>query len=231
MFTEQQFVTIADMQDKMNCIAAGEDWKTKNLDWPLAVMVEATEACNHYGWKWWAKEVRDIPQTIIEVVDVIHFAFSGLLIQFSPKVAYGLLTDAIADMHPAQHAEMSQWDFVSYMKESSMQAVAGNFGFSIYMAVRAAEFLDVSPTELFNQYVAKNVLNKFRKANGYKEGTYIKNWNGVEDNVYLEGILKSFASKNEVPTPAQIETELNAVYAIVLENAKPQPASVEHIQH
>ena len=35
----------------------------------------------------------------------------------------------------------------------------------------------------------KNVLNKFRQDNGYKEGTYRKIWNGKEDNVVLSEIL------------------------------------------
>lgn len=39
-------------------------------------------------------------------------------------------------------------------------------------------------------YYGKNALNKFRNDNGYKEGTYIKNWNGVdEDNDFLQDIL------------------------------------------
>ena len=37
---------------------------------------------------------------------------------------------------------------------------------------------------LLKKYLVKNVLNKFRQDFGYKEGIYIKEWNGEEDNVH-----------------------------------------------
>ena len=48
---------------------------------------------------------------------------------------------------------------------------------------------DMDWNDLVSMYVGKNVLNRFRQANGYKEGTYIKIWNGEEDNVHLTNIL------------------------------------------
>lgn len=232
MFSKEQFLIIADMQDKMNNLAAGADWKQQNLDWSLAFMTEAVEASAHYNWKWWAKEVPNIPQAAIETVDMLHFAMSGVLVQIpDAATAYDMIQQAVNDMLPAQHTEMDTWDFHSFIKESSVHAVVGNFGFALYLTVRAAALVGLDTNQLFNAYIAKNVLNKFRKASGYKEGTYIKMWNGVEDNVYLEGILNSFSDKNEVPTPEQIETELNAVYVTVLENAKTQAAPDEATQH
>ena len=38
---------------------------------------------------------------------------------------------------------------------------------------------------LYRSYVGKNVLNFFRQDHGYKEGTYVKNWAGREDNEHL----------------------------------------------
>jgi hypothetical protein len=38
---------------------------------------------------------------------------------------------------------------------------------------------------LYSAYVGKNVLNFFRQDNGYKDGTYTKNWQGREDNEHL----------------------------------------------
>ena len=43
--------------------------------------------------------------------------------------------------------------------------------------------------ELFKQYIGKNVLNIFRQDHGYKDGTYIKIWDGCEDNEHLIKIL------------------------------------------
>jgi hypothetical protein len=44
--------------------------------------------------------------------------------------------------------------------------------------------------ELYKTYIGKNCLNKFRQDNGYKEGTYKKMWDGVEDNMVLLDCLE-----------------------------------------
>ena len=44
---------------------------------------------------------------------------------------------------------------------------------------------ELSPSEIFKQYVKKNTLNLFRQANGYNVGTYKKVWNDKEDNETL----------------------------------------------
>jgi hypothetical protein len=42
---------------------------------------------------------------------------------------------------------------------------------------------------LYVGYVGKNVLNFFRQDYGYKDGSYVKQWNGVEDNEHLVQIV------------------------------------------
>jgi hypothetical protein len=42
---------------------------------------------------------------------------------------------------------------------------------------------------LYTAYVGKNVLNFFRQDNGYKDGTYVKNWDGREDNEHLSELV------------------------------------------
>jgi hypothetical protein len=39
--------------------------------------------------------------------------------------------------------------------------------------------------DMFKFYLAKSVLNEFRQNNGYKDGTYPKQWFGKEDNVFM----------------------------------------------
>jgi len=45
-------------------------------------------------------------------------------------------------------------------------------------------------TDLFRQYLGKNVLNMFRQDHGYKTGTYLKIWHGREDNEHLVEVLE-----------------------------------------
>jgi len=49
--------------------------------------------------------------------------------------------------------------------------------------------LNINLDELYRLYIGKNILNKFRQDHGYKEGKYIKQWNGVEDNVVMQQIM------------------------------------------
>ena len=52
---------------------------------------------------------------------------------------------------------------------------------------------------LFAKYIGKNVLNKFRQNNGYKEGNYRKIWGDLEDNeVLIEVLSKGAVSASEI---------------------------------
>lgn len=50
----------------------------------------------------------------------------------------------------------------------------------------------MSLKELYELYIVKNGLNFFRQENGYKDGTYIKEWgkDKVEDNVFVTNYFK-----------------------------------------
>jgi hypothetical protein len=61
---------------------------------------------------------------------------------------------------------------------------------------------------LYQLYVGKNILNKFRQDHGYKDGSYIKIWNGKEDNVAMQGIL----DKDENITPTGLYEALKKAY-------------------
>ena len=57
--------------------------------------------------------------------------------------------------------------------------------------------LNMSNEDVYIAYITKNCLNKFRQANGYKNGTYKKYWNDKEDNVIaFELANKLGASEN-----------------------------------
>lgn len=70
-------------------------------------------------------------------------------------------------------------------------------------------FLDV-----YRMYVGKNVLNLFRQHNGYKEGTYIKTWHGLEDNIYVHRYLEN--ATIEDMSPFKITSYLDDIYKDVL---------------
>ncbi len=67
--------------------------------------------------------------------------------------------------------------------------------------------------ELFRQYVGKNTLNFFRHDFGYKEGTYVKIWNGKEDNEVLADLVLSLDSSS-VNFQQNVYDGLKAAYPV-----------------
>ena len=65
--------------------------------------------------------------------------------------------------------------------------------------------------ELFKMYVGKNVLNFFRQDHGYKDGSYIKVWNGREDNEHLADILAEL-NPDEAGYADHVYQQLQAAY-------------------
>ncbi|MGN6658745.1 MAG: hypothetical protein ACTHKN_07095 [Achromobacter mucicolens] len=89
-------------------------------------------------------------------------------------------------------------------------AVCGRASFKVLEQTMTA--CDMTWNDAYTQYVSKNVLNIFRQRHGYKEGTYIKIWNGEEDNVVLARLLSQ-----QDPASADfadvLHRELEAAYA------------------
>ena len=61
---------------------------------------------------------------------------------------------------------------------------------------------------LYKLYIGKNVLNQFRQDHGYKDGTYIKIWNGEEDNVVMKRVWEDDSNIK----PDNLYKELAKVY-------------------
>jgi len=67
-----------------------------------------------------------------------------------------------------------------------------NFMMNMHVISRISQMMGEGLFELdqlYKLYIGKNVLNKFRQDNGYKEGSYVKIWNGLEDNVIMTKML------------------------------------------
>lgn len=216
MLSKEQFLIIAAKQNTANTLLIGPDWKQEPKDWGMAVMSEAVEGADHYGWKWWAKQARNTEQAAMEVIDGIHFAMSGCLQQWIPEQLFDAMIENAAAMSPEHKADLASWTFIDYMKEVGVCAAAGNFPFALYLLIESAALVGLTYDTVFSTYIGKNVLNRFRKTHGYKDGSYIKQWNGAEDNVTLQRIINGM---KDVPADAVenvIENSLEAEYKVVL---------------
>ena len=180
-----------EMQDGMNK-KVNPDWVAANNNWHRAIQVEAVEAIEHHGWKWWKKQNCDMAQLRMELVDIWHFILSTVI-----QNTRGSIRFATIEMISELSQKSVQFDNQHYIlaKMSLLEKLDLLVGLSAAKRTSLALFnsllsdCGMSWVELFKQYTGKNVLNIFRQDYGYKAGTYIKIWNGREDNEHLVELL------------------------------------------
>lgn len=194
------------LQDRLNCVV-NPNWQTAGYNWCRAIMHEAVECQEHVGWKWWKKQTPDIAQAQIEMVDIWHFILSHFIVRCEGSLDYAeqLLAGRLNMSHVC--AGRSLLEKLDLLVEAAAQGRAD-------VPLFASILIDLGlPLEHLERiYIAKNVLNMFRQANGYKQGTYVKTWGGVEDNVVLERIMSSVPDA----TPDDLYSYLTRDYAAVL---------------
>ena len=71
-----------------------------------------------------------------------------------------------------------------------------NKGFSAERFWQLMDAAELDFETLYVAYVGKNVLNFFRQDNGYKDGSYIKEWDGREDNEHLVELSAALDSES-----------------------------------
>lgn len=192
--TPDQATTMLILQDKLNSII-NPDWINGGARFLRAAFVESAEALEHHGWKWWKKQTIDLPQVQMELIDILHFYLSHSLVEAggsAEDAAHLLVADldspeAIAlDGHTYRLPDL---DVPQLLELLGGLAVCGRASYKTLEHTMAR--CELRWQDAFTQYVSKNVLNLFRQENGYKSGTYVKNWNGEEDNVVLARLMTS----------------------------------------
>jgi dimeric dUTPase (all-alpha-NTP-PPase superfamily) len=196
-----------ELQQRLNDATNGEEWEygmTKNgklIDWKRCSYLECAELIESYPWKHW-KNIDadpDYENIKIEAVDIWHFIMSQALSDYRVKELGTMetLADNIINLPNFKDFEQlvtpTTKDVYAQIEvvESLMQILfCGGSTEKLIMS-----FLDVAMQSglnlesLYKLYVGKNILNQFRQDHGYKEGIYIKIWDGEEDNAAMQKML------------------------------------------
>lgn len=181
---KQALSNMLTMQDKMNT-RVHENWVEQNFEWYRAAWIECGELIDHYGFKWWKKQEPDLEQVRLEAIDIWHFGMSAL---FKPNKSIEDLANEIgAELEIHQPSGLGVREATEALALDCLQTKG--FSPSLFWDLMLASGLDFEG--LYRSYVGKNVLNFFRQDHGYKEGTYIKNWDGKEDNEHLVELLET----------------------------------------
>jgi dimeric dUTPase (all-alpha-NTP-PPase superfamily) len=180
---KQQIMTMLDLQNDMNN-KVHADWRTQDFEWYRAIWIECAELLDHYGWKWWKKQTPDVDQIALELVDIWHFGLSLMLLSNDSK---DVLVDQVEQIFisPVISDDFAI-DLESFTEKTLITKDFDLQGFARLMAGINMDF-----ETLYVGYVGKNVLNFFRQDYGYKDGSYVKQWNGVEDNEHLVQIVST----------------------------------------
>lgn len=192
--TETQLVTMLDLQQGMNS-KVNPDWVAAHNNWYRAIQVEAVEAIEHHGWKWWKKQDCDMAQLRMELVDIWHFILSAELQHKHGDLALTRM-EMQAQLNLRQKSVQFDNQYYVLTQISLLEKLDLLVGLSAAKRTNLALFESLLEdckmdwNSLFKQYVGKNVLNLFRQDHGYKTGTYLKIWQGREDNEHLVEVLE-----------------------------------------
>jgi dimeric dUTPase (all-alpha-NTP-PPase superfamily) len=205
----QKILQMLQLQQQLNDNTNGKEWEkgiTKNgkiIDWKRCAYLECAELIESYPWKHWKSidASPDYENIKIESVDIWHFIMSLALQEYYlgnlgdiNKLAQDITNtpnyDAFCqDIKPTDKNYYEQIECIEELiKDLFCQSTTAKIIESFFeVAIQSSLNLDT----LYKLYIGKNILNQFRQDHGYKQGTYIKIWNGKEDNVIMQEILDS----------------------------------------
>ena len=210
---EQMF----NLQKQLNDDTNGEIWLTgvtrenRKISWYQCTYMEVAEAIDSFNWKHW-KNIDNEPDWTnirVELVDIWHFIMSESIRINDDKYAnkfLGLQPKGDFDVNVLVNSLESM---LSLSITSSIKPEANNIREITDIFFTIISHLDINIEDLYKGYVVKNQLNTFRQKNGYKDGSYIKLWNGVEDNV----IAFKLMDKNPTITPIELYKKLDFEYS------------------
>lgn len=200
------------LQAELNEATNGDKWTdglTKNgkkINWQRCIYMECAEMVDSFSWKHW-KSIDKEPDWAnhqIEVVDVWHFIMSLSIENYAQNFKGGIedLSLMVSGLESfaqleTQSTKFSSQDEVITKVENIIRLVINTETFELERLI--SEFCDLvvmsglNLETLYRLYVGKNILNQFRQDNGYKDGSYIKVWNGEEDNVVMKRIWEENA--------------------------------------
>ena len=215
------------LQAQLNDATNGEEWTkgvTKNgkiINWKRCIYMECAEMIDSFSWKHW-KSINKEPDwdnLQIEVVDVWHFIMSLAIENYANNFKGGIedLAINISQLESFANIDVNKTGFdtqnnIIEKVESIIRLALSKETLDIEVLV--AKFFDLALMSglnletLYRLYVGKNVLNQLRQDNGYKDGSYIKIWNGEEDNLVMKRVWEEDADIK----PDALYKELTKLY-------------------
>lgn len=170
-----------------------EDYLDRNLNWNNAIIVESGELLESLGYKWWKHQEPDMENVKVEAIDLLHFVISEDIQEaydYGETGEFGLECVANEFEHIFTKYKIKNSTSINNLINGLNYDVDGSNRYKILKAI--FKELDMSNADVYIAYIVKNSLNELRQKYGYKDGTYIKDWNGKEDNVIAYEIAYTY---------------------------------------
>lgn len=196
------------LQQRLNDDTNGPKWREgvtkqgKVINWKRCIVMEMAELVDSFSWKHWKNIAGgiDLENIKIEMVDIWHFVMSYILRFHTSEGAAKQALSAMKMSHiklPKTWSEADNARLEELLEpfENLMAMALVKTDDEVYREELLEQFWEcvdavgMSFDELYRLYIGKNALNQFRQQHGYKEGTYVKIWDGREDNVVMQEIL------------------------------------------
>jgi len=224
-----KLLCMLELQQKLNDATNGKGWEKgttkdgKRINWRRCVYMECAEMIDSFGWKHWKSiaQPTDYANLQIEIVDVWHFIMSLILEDgiyregesFEQMAEWMSKTQGYSELCSAKEGEFASDEALMLkieilMRHALSPAIDGDLVTIADDFFKLAAMGGLGLDLLYRLYVGKNILNQFRQDHGYKEGHYIKVWNGEEDNVVMK---RSWEAHPDM-TPDELNEALRAAY-------------------
>lgn len=202
---KKQMQEMLAMQNKLQSYLH-PDWTKQPWDQASAILVEAAELMTELGYKWWKHHEPNYDNVRIELIDIWHFVLNVYISQDKVEQALNELNKAL------DYVESND---INYSNTQACLIIKGWVGnglstnnWSLLEFFELCSNYGMTFDDVYTVYMMKNTLNAFRWEHGYRDGTYIKIWNGVEDNL----VLSSMHRENPFMSYAELYNKLKDYY-------------------
>lgn len=222
------FKKMVELQHQFNKQVA-EDYLDKNFNWNSAIIAESGELLDSLGYKWWKKQEPDMENVKVEAIDLLHFVISEEIQTHHRNFHKSERTNSeyiISMTIQNFEKDFAEDNILIYKDFKELIDVLNYHRYSrLFILKKIFEELNMSNEDVYIAYITKNCLNKFRQDNGYKDGSYIKNWNGREDNIVAFEIANEWGADEELFE--QLYLDLETYYKEeVLEKQEPHLSNI-----
>jgi len=188
--TRPEFIDeIIELQKTLN-IKVDPNWMQSKLNWKLASLLETAEAIDSLDWKWWKKTKNDWLNLEIEMIDIFFFNLAKMIEtgqeqQFKIILIQQMVIDKQEEktIKKINRDDVLAKQVITKLSEKLVNSIMYEQSvITLVLWFDIWKSLGNNVETMLKLYKLKYTLNIFRQNNGYKEGTYIKMWDGLEDN-------------------------------------------------